>query len=98
MVSKYELPYHKNIQVFQNHINLEEQKQRKTPRNNVSTKENEALKSLVNEEVTKVTKVDKGGAVVILDVDDYINETDRLRTLLSAGKYKQILLGYIDLN
>ena len=53
MVSKYELPYHKNIQVFQNHINLEEQKQRKTPRNNVSTKENEALKSLVNEEVNK---------------------------------------------
>lgn len=98
MVSKYKLPYDKNIQVFQNHINLEEQKQRKTPRNNVSINEKEALKSLANREVTIVTKVDKGGAVVILDVDDYINETDRLRTLLSTGNYKQALLGYNDLN
>ena len=46
------------------------------PRNYVSANEKEALKSLANREDTLITKVDKVGAVVIIDVDGYINEAN----------------------
>ena len=47
-----------------------------------------ALKSLANREDIIITKADKGNAVVIVDVSDYINEANR--QLNSTKFYKKI--------
>ena len=47
------------------------------PRKNLSKKEEDALQNLSKRDDIIITKADKGGAVVIVDVDDYIQEANR---------------------
>ena len=77
--SKEELPYthkKKTYKRFKTISVLRNKRKKKMPRNYVSANEKEALKSLANREDTLITKVDKVGAVVIIDVDGYINEAN----------------------
>jgi hypothetical protein len=46
-------------------------------RKNLSKKEEKAMNDLKNREDIVICKADKGGAVVITDVDDYVNEANR---------------------
>ena len=46
-------------------------------RKNLSKKETKAMEDLSNRDDIVVCKADKGGAVVITDVDDYISEANR---------------------
>ena len=44
---------------------------------NLSVKEQKALQELQSSDDIVITEADKGGAVVILDVEDYIKEAER---------------------
>ena len=46
----------------------------------VKIKDTTAMKELSDHTDIIISQVDKGGAVVIMDVKDYINETSRLLT------------------
>ena len=46
-------------------------------RKNLSKKETKAMEDLSKRDDIVACKADKGGAVVITDVDDYINEANR---------------------
>ena len=56
---------------------VEEQILKQIPRSNLSKKKKDARKTLSKRENIMTTKVDKGGGVVILDVDDYVREANR---------------------
>ena len=59
---------------------LEKNKQTKMkekPYNNLTKNERTSMKKLSREEDIIITKVDKGGAVVIVDVQGYIKEAER---------------------
>ena len=59
---------------------LEKKKQTKMkekPYNNLTKNERTCMKKLSREEDIIITKVDKGGAVVIVDVQGYIKEAER---------------------
>ena len=59
---------------------LEKKKQTKMkekPYNNLTKNERTSMKKLSREEDIIITKVDKGGAVVIVDVQGYIKEAER---------------------
>ena len=59
---------------------LEKKKQTKMkekPYNNLTKNERASMKKLSREEDIIITKVDKGGAVVIVDVQGYIKEAER---------------------
>ena len=58
-------------QAFQNDLEKEEQILKQIPRTNLSKKEKNALKTLSKREDIIITKADKGGAAVFIDVDDY---------------------------
>ena len=47
------------------------------PQDNLSTKERKALKDLSSRDDIIITKADKGGATVIMDVNDYVDEANR---------------------
>ena len=47
------------------------------PYNNLTKNERTSMKKLSREEDIIITKVDKGGAVVIVDVQGYIKEAER---------------------
>ena len=47
------------------------------PQDNLSTKEHKALKDLPSRDDIIITKADKGGATVIMDVNDYVDEANR---------------------
>ena len=64
-------------EAFKNELKEEQNKQTQLPKNNLTTKEREALRDLSSREDIIITKADKGGAVVIMDVNDYINEANR---------------------
>ena len=55
---------------------LEESKPNNIPRDNLSPSERNALKELSNRDDIVITKADKGGATVILDEKDFINEAN----------------------
>ena len=46
-------------------------------RKNLSKKEEKAMNDLKNRENIVICRADKGGAVVITDVDDYVSEANR---------------------
>ena len=46
------------------------------PRDNLTKKQRKALKNLKNRTDIIITKADKGRALVIIDVDDYIKEAE----------------------
>ena len=59
---------------------LEKKKQTKMkekPYNNLTKNERTSMKKLSREEDIIITKVNKGGAVVIVDVQGYIKEAER---------------------
>ena len=60
----------------------------KSPRSNISKAEFEALKTLNQNRDVVVLKMDKGGAAVILDREDYRNKM--LDHLCNSGSYKKI--------
>ena len=64
-------------QAFQNDLEKEEQILKQVPRSNLSKKEKDALKTLSKREDIIITKADKGGAVAIIDVHDYVKEANR---------------------
>ena len=47
------------------------------PQDNLSTKERKAFKDLSSRDDIIITKADKGGATVIMDVKDYVDEANR---------------------
>ena len=47
------------------------------PRDNLTKSERKALLNLQKRNDIIITKADKGGAVVILDIKDYIDEANR---------------------
>ena len=55
---------------------LEESKPNNIPRDNLPPSERNALKELSNRDDIIITKADKGGATVVLDAKDYINEAN----------------------
>ena len=58
------------------------------PKDNLSKNERKSLKQLKDREDIIITKADKGGAVVILNTEDYIKEANR--QLNDESAYKQL--------
>ena len=56
------------------------QEKKKFPRNNLSESDKAAIDYLTKQEDIVITKADKGGATVIMDVDEYISKANRLLT------------------
>ena len=72
---------HYNIETFieatRNEINNEIKNTKRNNYSNLSVKEQNALQELQSRDDIVTTEPDKGGAVVILDVEDYIKEAER---------------------
>ena len=66
---------------------LKNKREKKSPRSNLSACK-KTLKSLANREDIIITKADEGGAVVIADVNGYVNEANR--QLNSITFYKKL--------
>ena len=58
-------------------MKIEERVKKATPKNNLTKNQTDALQQLSQRDDIIITKEDKGGAVVIIDVDDYIPEANR---------------------
>ena len=58
------------------------------PKSNLTKNEADALQQLSQRDDILITKVDKGGAVLIMDVDDYIRDANR--QLNNTDFYKKI--------
>ena len=68
---------------------IKSSKTKKLPRDNPTKSEYEALLNLQKRNDIIITKAEKGGAVVILDIKDYINEANR--QLNNTNNYEQLL-------
>ena len=73
--------------ISKNNLDLTECNLPKPSRNNISTEERQALKDLSNNKHIVIKPADKGGAVVILNREDYIEEG--LRQLSDPNFYTQ---------
>ena len=62
----------------------------------MSKKEEDTLQNLSKRDDIIITKADKGGAVVIVDVDDYIQEVNR--QLKNKEFYKKLTIGTTEIN
>ena len=62
----------------------------------MSKKEEDALQNLTKRDDIIITKADKGGAVVIVDVDDYIQEANR--QLDNKEFYKKLTIDTTEIN
>ena len=69
-------------------MKIGEKVKKATPKSSLTKNERHALQQLSQRDDIIITKADKGGAVVIIDVDDYIRETNR--QLNDADFYKKI--------
>ena len=67
---------------------LKESKPNPIPHDNLSPKERQTLKELSSRDDIIITKADKGGATVILDVKDYVDEANR--QLQDTQYYRQL--------
>ena len=67
---------------------LKSSKTKKLPRDNLTKSELEALLNLQKRNDIIITKADKGGAVIILDIQDYIDEANR--QLNDNNNYEQL--------
>ena len=65
------------IEATQRELEKEQMKMKEKPYNNLTTNERTSMKELSEREDIIITKTDKGGAVVIVDVKDYIKEAER---------------------
>ena len=83
---------HHSIETFleatRNEINNEIEKTKRPNYSNLSAKEQKALQELQSRDDIVITDVDKGGAVVILDVEGYIREAER--QLHNTENYKRL--------
>ena len=59
-------------QAFRNDLLKEDGSIKQIPLKNLSKQEEDALQNLCKRDDIIITKADKGGAVVIVDVDDYV--------------------------
>ena len=69
-------------------INDAKNKPKKRPKQNLTKGELEALKQLEKRQDIAISNADKGGAVVIMDTDKYIEEVDR--QLSDSTNYKKL--------
>ena len=78
------------VETFITAINhdIKSSKTKKLPRDNLTKSEREALLNLQKRNDIIITKADKGGAVVILDINDYIDEANR--QLNDTNNYEQL--------
>ena len=78
------------VETFISAINhdVKSSKAKKFPRDNLSKSEREALLNLQKRHGIIIPKADKGGAVVILDIKDYISEANR--QLNDTNNYEQL--------
>ena len=60
----------------------------KNPKPNLSTGEQKAMEKLAKRKDIIITNADKGGAVVIINVEKYINEANR--QLSDKRNYKKL--------
>ena len=67
---------------------INEAPRKATPKDNLNKKEREAIKNLQERDDIIITKADKGGAVVIWNTNDYIEEANR--QLNDASAYKKL--------
>ena len=67
---------------------LENFEKKKLRKDNLSKSEPNALENLKNREDIVITKADKGGAVVIIDIEDYKKEADS--QLINEEFYKKL--------
>ena len=67
---------------------IKSSKTNKLPRDNLTKSEGQALLNLQKRNDIIITKTDKGGAVVILDIKDNINEANR--QLNDTSNYEQL--------
>ena len=65
------------IEATQRELEKEQMKMKEKPYNNLTKSERTNMKELSEREDIIITKADKGGALVIVDVKDYIKETER---------------------
>ena len=80
---------------FQNDLLKEEENIKQIPHKNLSKKE-DALQNLSKRDDIIITKPDKGGAVVIVDVDNYIQEANR--QLDNKEFYKKLTIDTTEIN
>lgn len=64
------------IEAFKNKLQKKEQIKRKLPKSNLANEKIEVSKDLSLRDDTNITKADKHCAVVITDVDNYINQAN----------------------
>ena len=64
------------IEDFKNELQKEEHIKKKFSENNLTKNEVEALKELSIRDDIIITKADKGGDIVIINVDNYINKAN----------------------
>ena len=65
------------IEATQSELEKEQTKIKEKPYNNPTKKESTSMKGLSERKDTISTKADKGGAVVLVGVKDYIREAER---------------------
>ena len=65
------------IEATQRELEKEQTKMKEKPYNNLTINERTSMKELSEREDIIITKTDKGGAVVVVDVKDYIKEAER---------------------
>ena len=65
------------IEATQRELEKEQTKMKEKPYNNLTINERTSMKELSEREDIIITKADRGGAVVIVDVKDYIKEAER---------------------
>ena len=58
-------------------MEIEEKKKKQVTKSNLTKNETDAPQQLSQRDDTIITKADKGGAVVFIDVDDCIREANR---------------------
>ena len=83
---------HHNVSTFidlaQNDLNKEKKKKIKNPKPNLSKGEQKAMEELAKRKGIIITNAEKGGAVVIIDVEKYIKEATR--QLSDKGNYQKL--------
>ena len=65
------------IEATQRELEKELKKMKEKPYNNLTKSERTSMKELSERVDITITKADKGGAVVIVDVKDYIKQAER---------------------
>ena len=76
------------LERFSNSLNETLNRQKDKKARNLSKEETKALQSLMNRNDIIICNADKGGAVVIIDIDDYIKEA--MRQLSDTKHYKEV--------